>query len=84
MNRHELAEALTAAGLPPESFQIAEVHETSPPPTDFWFLRRGSDDGWEVGAYERGQFDVRANFDTESDAAQWMLTTLMGPRGLSG
>ncbi|MFD4456948.1 hypothetical protein [Nocardia sp. NPDC058480] len=78
MNLQQLAAALTAAGLPPDSFQIAEVHETRPTPTDFWFLRPGPDHGWEVGAYERGQFDVRACFDTESNAAQWMLTTLTG------
>ncbi|MFC6014202.1 hypothetical protein [Nocardia lasii] len=77
MNRRELSTALTDAGLPPDSFRIEGVHETDPVPTDFWFLR-DSDNGWEVGSFERGTFDVRARFDTESAAADWMLSTLTG------
>lgn len=54
-----LRDDLLAAGLPPESFQLAGVHETTPLPTDFWFVRPAGP-GWEVGAYERGAWDVRA------------------------
>ncbi|MGS2806831.1 hypothetical protein [Nocardia sp. MW-W600-9] len=78
MSCQQLSDALADAGLPPGSYQIDGVHESDPLPTDFWFLRPGHDNGWEVGAYERGQFDVRARFDTESAAADWMLTTLTG------
>lgn len=52
-------DALLAAGAPPESFQLAGVHESEPLPTDFWFARP-SPAGWEIGSYERGSWDVRA------------------------
>ncbi|MDO3650342.1 hypothetical protein [Nocardia mangyaensis] len=78
MNREQLVTALLDAGLATGSFQIPGVHETTPLPTDFWYLRSGADGGWEVGAFERGRFDTRARFDTESAATQWMLSTLTG------
>jgi hypothetical protein len=49
-------DGLLAAGLPPGAFRIEGVHE--PPSTDFWFLRPAGP-RWEVGAYERGRWDVR-------------------------
>lgn len=58
-----LRDELLAAGLPPGSFQLAGVHETVPRPTDFWFVRPAGP-GWEVGAYERGGWDVRAVVDS--------------------
>lgn len=54
-----LRDDLLAAGLPPESFQLAGVHESTPLPTDFWFVRPGQAGWWEVGSYERGVWDVR-------------------------
>ncbi len=78
MNRRRLADALIAAGLPAGAFQIAGVHESDPLPTDFWFLRPGNAADWEVGAYERGSYDVRERFPTEADAARWMYTTMVG------
>lgn len=68
MDRHELRTALLAAGLPPESFQLAGVHEHVPIPPDFWFLRPGPGGRWEIGAYERGLYDVREVFTTEAAA----------------
>ena len=61
MDRHELALALLTTGQPPESFQLAGVHEHVPVPTDFWFLRPAPDGRWEIGSYERGSYD-----DTEA------------------
>lgn len=52
-------DALLAAGAPPESFQLAGVHSTTPLPTDFWFARPAAA-GWEVGSYERGVYSVHA------------------------
>lgn len=59
-------DALLAAGAPPESFQLADVHESVPRPTDFWFARPAPD-GWEVGSYERGHYDVRAVLGSVSE-----------------
>ncbi|MEU4342369.1 hypothetical protein AB0H00_14050 [Nocardia sp. NPDC023852] len=78
MDRKQLNVALLAAGLPPESFQIPGTHTHDPLPTDFWFLRKGARGDWEVGAYERGKYDVRERFDTEPDAAAWLYRTLTG------
>ena len=36
MNRRELSTALTDAGLPPDSFQIAGVHETGHADAAWW------------------------------------------------
>jgi hypothetical protein len=78
VDRHELRTALLAAGLPPESFQLAGVHEHVPIPLDFWFLRPGSDGRWEIGAYERGVYDVREVLATE-DAACARLYRILAP-----
>jgi hypothetical protein len=77
MDRRQLAAALLAAGLPPDSFQIADAHTSDPLPTDFWFLRPAAD-GWEVGVFERGDYDVRLRFATETAAASWLYRTLTG------
>jgi hypothetical protein len=68
---------LLAAGLPPGSFRIEGVHEEALLPTDFWFLR-STVDGWEVGAYERGTYDVRGRFPDEEAAADAFYAALTG------
>ncbi|PPI94514.1 hypothetical protein [Nocardia nova] len=78
MDRRQLAAALLAAGKPPQWFQIAGVHTHDPLPTDFWFLRPGSSGDWEVGVFERGEYDVRGRFAAESDAAAWVYESMMG------
>ena len=78
MDRQQLVEALLAAGQPPGSFQVTGVHSHEPVPTDFWFLRPGSGDGWEVGYFERGVYKVRKRFDAETEAAAWMYRAVTG------
>lgn len=78
MNRHQLVEALLAAGRPPASFQVAGVHAAEPPSMDFWFMRPGADGGWDVGAFERGTYDVRKHFDAENQAAAFLYKALTG------
>lgn len=67
-----LREAGVAAGI----YQIAGVHECSPVPPDFCFLRE-ADGAWEVGTYERGQYhtDLRVRTETEACAHLYRLLT---------
>lgn len=78
MDRKQLVAALLAAGKPPHWFQIAGLHSQDPLPLDFVFLRPGSGGDWEVGVYERGEYDVRARFGSESEAAAWVYESIMG------
>jgi hypothetical protein len=78
VDRYELRSALLAAGLPPESFQLTDVHEHTPIPTDFWFLRPATGGRWEIGAYERGGYEVRETFDTEGAAGARLYEILTG------
>lgn len=77
MTRRQLRDALLAAGLPPESFQIPGVHEASTLPTDFWFLREVAG-SWELGSYERGSYDVRETHPTEAAACARLQEILTG------
>lgn len=77
MDRGQVRAALRAAGLPDESFQFPGVHESTPTPTDFWFLRPAGC-GWEIGAYERGRYTVRERFATEAAACARLYTVLTG------
>jgi hypothetical protein len=78
VDRYGLRAALLAAGLPPDSFQLAGVHQHVPIPLDFWFLRPAADGRWEVGAYERGVYDVRAVFAAEGAACDFLYLALTG------
>ncbi|SCG61813.1 hypothetical protein [Micromonospora coxensis] len=78
MDRHEVRNALMKAGISPDAFELAGVHEHVPLPPDFWFLRRSADGRWEIGAYERGVYDVRQTFDTEEDACGGLWHALTG------
>ncbi|MBV1850437.1 hypothetical protein [Catellatospora tritici] len=77
MERHELVLALLESGQPPESFQIPGVHEYLPPHTEFWFLRQAGP-RWEVGAYARGEYEVRESFDSETAACACLFEVLVG------
>lgn len=78
MDRRALVAALLAAGLPPESFTVAGVHEHASTPTDFWFLRPAPGGGWQVGSFERGRDDVRAVLDSEAAACEQLYRALTG------
>lgn len=78
MDRRELRDRLLAEGTPPAAFQLAGIHEQKPIPTDFWFLRPAPDGRWEVGAYERGGYDVRRVLDTEAAACAALYRALTG------
>lgn len=76
MDRYRVRAALLEAGLSPQAFQLEDVHEHVPVPPDFWFLRRSSGGGWEIGLYERGVDDVRQVFDSEEAACAGLWTAL--------
>lgn len=86
MNRAGLHRALLAAGVPGGHYRIEGVHEPSPPPVDFLFLRRAGTDGlaaeetttrekgvWETGVYERGTYTVAGRFTAEDAACAHLL-----------
>ncbi|WP_434742382.1 hypothetical protein [Micromonospora sp. SH-82] len=78
MNRYEVRDALLAAGTPRHAFVIDGVDEPVPPPPDHWFLRRHDSGDWEVGAYERGEHDVRLRTPSEADACALLYRALTG------
>lgn len=77
MERRELRDALSAAGVADGYYRIEGVHEPAPTPTDFLFLRKASDDGWETGAYERGSYEVIARHPSESVACAHLFRLLV-------
>nr|WP_042178002.1 hypothetical protein [Kibdelosporangium sp. MJ126-NF4]CEL12909.1 hypothetical protein [Kibdelosporangium sp. MJ126-NF4]CTQ98594.1 hypothetical protein [Kibdelosporangium sp. MJ126-NF4] len=79
MNRQQLYHALRDAGVADGIYQIAGVHEWSPVPPDFCFLRE-VDDAWEVGIYERGQYRADARLGTETEACDRLYRLLTGRR----
>ncbi|KXK58435.1 hypothetical protein AWW66_29805 [Micromonospora rosaria] len=86
MDRYEVRDALAAHGLPPAAFEIEGVHTPVPAVPDYWFLRRGPAGGWEVGAYERGEYDVRLRTGSEAEACAFLFRALTGdpPPGRGG
>ncbi|MFI7306742.1 hypothetical protein ACIBM8_26290 [Micromonospora aurantiaca] len=84
MDRYELRDALLAAGVSPDAFQLADAHEQQPVPPDFWFLRPG-DEGWEIGPYERGRYKLWRRCPTEAEAVDALHRILVGrPAGGAG
>ncbi|GGM20058.1 MULTISPECIES: hypothetical protein [Micromonospora] len=78
MDRYEVRDALLAAGLSPDAFEIEGVHRPDPLPPDYWFLRRAGSEGWAVGVYERGVDDVRLRTPSESTACAFLHRALTG------
>ncbi|MFD7702145.1 hypothetical protein [Streptomyces caelestis] len=78
MDRHALHAALRAAGVASGHYWIQGVHEPSPPPTDFLYLRPSptSPGAWEVGAYERGTWETITQHARETDACTHLLRLL--------
>ncbi|MFE7134474.1 hypothetical protein ACFVIM_26805 [Streptomyces sp. NPDC057638] len=77
MDRRQAREALRAAGVAEGYYRIEGVHDPTPTPPDFLFLRRSGDGGWEVGAYERGAHQVIARYGNESTACAHLLKLLL-------
>ncbi|MFC9499942.1 hypothetical protein [Streptomyces sp. NPDC056982] len=53
MDRHALEHALRQAAVPPTHYWIEGVHEPSPTPTDFLYVREDPGGGWERGVRAR-------------------------------
>ncbi|MER7045005.1 hypothetical protein ABT391_08825 [Streptomyces jumonjinensis] len=68
MDRTELHRALRQAAVPPGHYWIESVHEPSPTPVDFLWLRGGPDGSWETGVYERGASHLIARHSSEAAA----------------
>jgi hypothetical protein len=77
VDRIGLAEALDRAGIPRGMYEIEGVREFGAvPPTDFYFLReRGG--RWQVGVYERGEYDPFEEYATEGEATAAFHRRLM-------
>ncbi|MEU5696718.1 hypothetical protein [Actinosynnema sp. NPDC020468] len=68
VDRVALVEALDRAGIPRAMYEIEGVREFGAvPPTDFYFLRE-RDGRWQIGVYERGEYDPFEEYDAESEA----------------
>ncbi|MGM1064894.1 hypothetical protein [Saccharothrix sp. Mg75] len=68
VDRVALVEALDRAGVPRAMYEVEGVREFGAvPPTDFYFLRERGD-RWQVGVYERGEYDPFEEYDTEGEA----------------
>ncbi|WP_228044752.1 hypothetical protein [Streptomyces ferrugineus] len=63
--------------MPSEHYWIEGVHEPTPTPPDFVYLRARPDGGWETGVFERGTYEPAAEHPTEA-AACAHLRTLLG------
>ncbi|KOX25594.1 MULTISPECIES: hypothetical protein [unclassified Streptomyces] len=76
-HRRTLERALREAGVPAGYYWIEDVHEPSPVPTDFAYLRAApGGGGWETGVYERGAYEPVATYPDEADACAHLRTLL--------
>ncbi|MET7538198.1 hypothetical protein ACFVY1_17605 [Streptomyces sp. NPDC058293] len=75
MDQHALEHALRQAAVPPTHYWIEGVHEPSPTPTDFLYVREDAGGGWGTGAYERSTHETIARHPTEDAACAhlWQL-----------
>lgn len=82
MDRHALHTALRARGVAEGHYFIEGVHEPSPLPPDFLYLRRCRQATayltWETGAYERGAWHPVTRRADEADACADLLRLLTG------
>ncbi|MFD0200672.1 MULTISPECIES: hypothetical protein [Saccharothrix] len=78
MDSAALVEALDRAGIPRVMYEVEGVREFGDvPPTDFYFLRRRGD-RWQVGVYERGEYDPFEEHDTEDAATAALYRRVTG------
>ncbi|MFC9950784.1 hypothetical protein [Streptomyces prasinus] len=80
MDRGTLHAVLRALGVRDGHYYIEGVHEPSPLPTDFLYLRRSraAPDMWETGAYERGAWETVTRHAREESACTHLLRLLTG------
>ncbi|MCP3767676.1 hypothetical protein [Streptomyces sp. MAR25Y5] len=80
MDRGTLHAVLRALGVRDGHYYIEGVHEPSPLPTDFLYLRRSraAPDMWETGAYERGTWETVTRHAREESACAHLLRLLTG------
>lgn len=82
MDAQELASALRQAGVADGYYWIEGVHEPTPAPPDFAYLRREragereKEGAWEVGVHERGQDHPVARGLAEPEACGRLLSLL--------
>lgn len=78
MDARELPAALRDAGVADGYYWIEGVHEPSPTPPDFVYLRRvEEDETWESGTYERGTRHPLARHADEGEACAQLLRLLL-------
>jgi acetyl esterase/lipase len=79
MDRHELCDALRAAGVPAAYYEIPGC-PGGPRPSDHYFLEE-RDGRWLVGVHERDTRDVHESFPDEAQACRWLYDrlTYQGP-----
>ncbi|MFH8609909.1 hypothetical protein ACH4D5_20745 [Streptomyces sp. NPDC018029] len=77
MDVGEAAAALRAAHVADGYYWIEGVHEPTPTPPDFVYLRRIEDGAWEVGTYERGAHHPLARHAVEAAACAHLLRQLI-------
>ncbi|MEU1854325.1 hypothetical protein ABZ499_35060 [Streptomyces sp. NPDC019990] len=78
MDRKALRTVLRARGVQDGHYYIEDVHESSPLPTDFLYLRRSTTapGTWETGSYERGTWETITQHTGEEDACAHLLRLL--------
>jgi hypothetical protein len=74
MDRHQLCDALRAAGVPAAFYEIPDC-PGGPRPSDHYFLeeREGQ---WIAGVHERGRREVHKTFADEDRACRWLYGRL--------
>lgn len=73
MDRHDLAAALSRAGL--REYEIPGVHDLDWRPSEFPYLRM-EDGEWVVGVCERGTYTATRRFPHEDEACRFFYTLL--------
>ncbi|MEU6122172.1 hypothetical protein [Streptomyces sp. NPDC047123] len=76
MDVREAAATLRAAHVADGYYWIEGVHEPTPTPPDFVYLRATGDGAWEVGIYERGTRHPLARHTDEATACAHLLHQL--------
>ncbi|MEU5062032.1 MULTISPECIES: hypothetical protein [unclassified Streptomyces] len=74
MDRHQLCEALRAAGVPDAHYEIPDCPGGPPPHEGYYLAQRQGE--WIVGVHERGRREVLKTFAGEGQACTWLYERL--------